>query len=132
MARAGETTRTSLLGHEFRFLGHRFHILESSRDTGDGSLRFEYFAPPRANISEHVHSLRFLVVCSGAYFVHTYPDGSHIEHVAALYEATEVEGGLRVDEDESLELEYFGVEELPRMQPLSRFLLEQALEVLAA
>jgi hypothetical protein len=46
--------------------------------------------------------------------------------------ATEVEGDLRVDEDESLELEYFSVEELPRMQPLSRFLLEQALEVLAA
>jgi quercetin dioxygenase-like cupin family protein len=58
MTRAGETTRTSLLRHEFRFFGHRFHILESSQDTGDGSLRFEYFAPPRANISEHVHSFQ--------------------------------------------------------------------------
>jgi quercetin dioxygenase-like cupin family protein len=58
MTRVGETTGNSLLGHEFRFFGHRFRILESSRDTGDGSLRFEYFAPPRANISEHVHSFQ--------------------------------------------------------------------------
>ncbi len=78
-------------------------------------------------------SLRFLVICSGPRFVHAYPDGSRIEHVAALYEATEVEGDLRrVDEHETLELGYFGVEGLPRMQPLSRLLLEQALEALAA
>lgn len=47
-----------LIGHEFRFFGHRFHILESSRDTGDGSLRFEYFAPPRAHVHEHVHTFQ--------------------------------------------------------------------------
>ena len=76
-------------------------------------------------------SLRFLVVCSGARFVHTYPDGSRIEHVGALYEATEVEGELRVDELETLELGYFDVEGLPHMQPLSRLLLERALEVLS-
>ena len=47
-----------LIGHEFRLFGHRFHILESSRDTGDGSLRFEYFAPPRAHVREHVHTFQ--------------------------------------------------------------------------
>ena len=77
-------------------------------------------------------SLRFLAVCSGPQFVHTYPDGSRIEHVAALYEATEVEGDLSFDEHETLELGYFGVEGLPRMQPLSRLLLERATEVLTA
>lgn len=45
-----------LIGHEFRFFGHRFHILQSSRDTEDGSLRFQYFAPPRAHVPEHVHT----------------------------------------------------------------------------
>ena len=54
MGRA-ETTRSSLIGQEFRLLGHRFHIIESSRDTDDGSLRFDYSAPPRANIPEHIH-----------------------------------------------------------------------------
>src|SRR5215204_7230957 len=30
-------------------------VLQSARDTDDGSLRFDYSAPPRANVSEHVH-----------------------------------------------------------------------------
>jgi mannose-6-phosphate isomerase-like protein (cupin superfamily) len=47
-----------LIGHEFRFSGHRFHILESSRDAKDGSLRFEYFAPPRAHVPKHVHTFQ--------------------------------------------------------------------------
>ncbi len=79
-----------------------------------------------------VVSLRFLVVCSGARFAHAYSAGSRIEHVAALYEAIEVEGALRADGRESLELGYFGVGGLPRMQPLSRLLLERALEALSA
>lgn len=44
-----------LVGHEFSFMGHVFHITESSRDTEDGSLRFDYSAPARANVSEHAH-----------------------------------------------------------------------------
>ncbi|MBA3423117.1 MAG: cupin domain-containing protein [Rubrobacter sp.] len=47
-----------LIGHEFRFFGHRFHILESSRDIEDGSLRFQYFAPPRAHVPEHIHTFQ--------------------------------------------------------------------------
>ena len=53
--KAGNGIVNPLIGHEFRFFGHRFHLLESARDTGDGTLRFDYTAPPRANISEHVH-----------------------------------------------------------------------------
>jgi mannose-6-phosphate isomerase-like protein (cupin superfamily)/uncharacterized protein YndB with AHSA1/START domain len=48
-------TASPIIGHELSFSGHTFHILESSRDTDDGSLRFDYSAPPRANVSEHVH-----------------------------------------------------------------------------
>lgn len=58
MIETGEVVKLSLIGHEFRFFGHRFHILESSRDTEDGSLRIEYVAPPRANISEHIHPVQ--------------------------------------------------------------------------
>lgn len=58
MITAGETMKLSLIGHEFRFFGHRFHILESARETDDGSLRIEYVAPPRANISKHVHPIQ--------------------------------------------------------------------------
>lgn len=48
-------TKSPLIGHEFRYFGDRFRILESSRDTDDGSLRGEYFAAPRAKVPEHVH-----------------------------------------------------------------------------
>ncbi len=44
-----------LIGHEFSIMGHDFHILESSRDTDDGSLRIDYSAPAHANVSEHTH-----------------------------------------------------------------------------
>jgi quercetin dioxygenase-like cupin family protein len=53
--RQGSSATVTLLGHEFSFSGHTFRVLESARDTDDGSLRFDYSAPPRANVSEHVH-----------------------------------------------------------------------------
>ena len=78
-------------------------------------------------------TLRFLTLCSGAEFGYTYPNGDRIEHVAALYQALEVEGGLRTDAAENLALRYFSVYELPSpMQPLSERLLAQALAALEA
>lgn len=68
MIQPGEVVENPLVGHEFRFFGHGLRILESARDTDDGSLRFDYSAPPGANVSEHVHrdqEERFEVV-SGA------------------------------------------------------------------
>src|SRR5215203_5988654 len=40
--RRGTSTIVTLVGHEFSFSGHTFRVLESSRDTDDGSLRFNY------------------------------------------------------------------------------------------
>ncbi len=53
--RQGSSATVTLVGHEFTFSGHTFRVLQSARDTQDGSLRFYYSAPPRANVSEHVH-----------------------------------------------------------------------------
>jgi len=75
-------------------------------------------------------TLRFVTVCSGPEFTHTYSNGDRIEHVAAIYEAIDVEGVPRVDESEGLALYFFDVDGLPAMQSLSRLLLQQALEVL--
>jgi mannose-6-phosphate isomerase-like protein (cupin superfamily) len=58
MIELGRVMESPLIGHEFRFFGHRFHILESSRHTEDGSLWFQYFAPPRAHVPEHVHTFQ--------------------------------------------------------------------------
>jgi quercetin dioxygenase-like cupin family protein len=55
MVRTGETIEYPLIGHEFRFFGDRFRILESARETDDGSLRGEYVARPRGSAPEHIH-----------------------------------------------------------------------------
>ena len=55
---AGHERSSPLVGHEFTLMGHRFHVLESARDTDDGSLRLDYSAPPDANVSEHVHGFQ--------------------------------------------------------------------------
>jgi ADP-ribose pyrophosphatase YjhB (NUDIX family) len=77
-------------------------------------------------------TLRFLTLCSGAEFTHTYPNGDRIEHVAAVYQAVEVEGDLRTDGFENSDLGYFGVHDLPSpMQTLSERVLARTLGVLA-
>jgi len=48
-------TVSPLIGREFQLSGDRFRILESARQTDDGSLRVDYFAPPGAKVPEHVH-----------------------------------------------------------------------------
>jgi quercetin dioxygenase-like cupin family protein len=55
LSRRGEAIEIQLIGHEFSFSGERFRILKSARDTEDGLLQMEYFAPPRTNIREHTH-----------------------------------------------------------------------------
>ena len=73
--------------------------------------------------------LRFLALCSGPEFAHTYPNGDRIDQVAALYQALEVDGDPRASEQESLEVRYFAVDGLPfPMEPLSERLLARALE----
>ena len=55
MARTEDKPRSPLIGHEFRFFRHEFHVLQSARDIDDGTLRIDYSAPPRASVSRHVH-----------------------------------------------------------------------------
>lgn len=72
--------------------------------------------------------LRFLALCSGPQFAHTYPNGDRIDQVAALYQALEVDGDPRAGERESLEVRYFPVDALPSpMEPVSERLLARAL-----
>lgn len=77
-----------------------------------------------------VKKLRLLTVCSGAQYDHTYPNGDRIHNVVAIYLALGVEGELRPDPDEGLELRYFGTRDLPEMPASSRRMLVRALEAL--
>ena len=55
MTRVDKATGHLLIGHEFHFFEDRLRILESARETDDGSLRGEYFATPRGYVPEHIH-----------------------------------------------------------------------------
>jgi len=55
VTRVGKATEYLLIGHEFRFFGDRFRILESARETDAGSLQGEYFALQGGNVPEHIH-----------------------------------------------------------------------------
>ena len=57
MVKMGGKIENPLIGHEFRFFGHRLCVLESTRETG-GVLGVDYSAPPRARVPEHVHHRR--------------------------------------------------------------------------
>lgn len=50
--------RGPIIEYEFRYFGDRFRVLESSRDTSDGTLRLDYFAAPRARVPEHIHHVQ--------------------------------------------------------------------------
>jgi ADP-ribose pyrophosphatase YjhB (NUDIX family) len=65
-------------------------------------------------------NLRLLTVCSGSQYDHTYPNGDRIHNVVAIYLALGVEGELRPDSDEGLELRYFSTRALPEMPSSSR------------
>jgi mannose-6-phosphate isomerase-like protein (cupin superfamily) len=54
MVKMGGMIENPLIGHEFRFFGHRLCVLESTRETG-GVLGVDYSAPPLARVPEHVH-----------------------------------------------------------------------------
>ena len=54
---------------------------------------------------------------------HTYPNSDRIQNVFAIYLAPEVEGELRPDSDEELELRYFATHALPEIPASSRRML---------
>lgn len=51
-------------------------------------------------------------VFSGPELFHVYPNGDQVVIVSVVYTATDTQGELRTDNDETLELRYFAVAEL--------------------
>jgi hypothetical protein len=55
MIEPSDPIENPLIGHEFWCLGHRLRLIQSTRDADDGSLWFDYSAPPGAGVPEHIH-----------------------------------------------------------------------------
>ena len=60
--------------------------------------------------------LRLLTVFSGRDFYFEYPNGDKLYSVVTLYHASRVSGKLRITDGESMALEYFALDALPRLE----------------
>lgn len=80
-------------------------LRESLEQTAERELKEE------TNLS--VESLEFLHMFSGEDYYFKYPNGDELYTVIALYRAIGATGELQINDGESLELRFFGREELP-------------------
>lgn len=65
-----------------------------------------------------------LNVFSGNDFYFEYPNGDKLYSVIALFKAENVSGELFVNDDESLKLSYFGLDELPTLESRAERIIE--------
>ena len=76
-------------------------------------------------------SFRLLNVFSGPDFYFKYPNGDELYSVVALFLAEDVSGELRITDGESIQLRYFGKDELPvlesRAAVILRWVIKQGL-----
>ncbi|RUS45834.1 NUDIX hydrolase [Cohnella sp. AR92] len=72
-------------------------------------------------------SFKFITVLSGEDMYYRYPHGDEIYNVTAVYEAIEVEGMPKINDNEGLELNYFSLEEpIPNLNPSIEVILRKA------
>lgn len=72
-------------------------------------------------------SFKFVTVLSGADMYYRYPHGDEIYNVTAVFEAQDVQGIPRVNDDEGLELKYFSLDEpIEGLNPFTEHMLRRA------
>ncbi|WP_308639817.1 NUDIX hydrolase [Paenibacillus silvisoli] len=70
---------------------------------------------------------KFITVLSGKDMYYKYPNGDEIYNVMAIYEANDLQGEPRVNDDESYELKYFSLDEpIEHINPFTEHYLRKA------
>lgn len=69
-------------------------------------------------------SFTLINVFSGKDFYFKYPNNDELYSVVALYFADNVTGELRITDDESFELKYFGSDELPVLESRAKVIVD--------
>ena len=73
-------------------------------------------------------SFTLLNVFSGQDFYFKYPNGDELYSVVALYLANNVTGILKITDGESIELKYFGKDELPNLESRAKVIINWLIE----
>ncbi|MCY9662260.1 NUDIX hydrolase [Paenibacillus chondroitinus] len=72
-------------------------------------------------------SFKFITILSGKDMYYKYPHGDEIYNVMAIYEAQNVQGNPKVNDNESHELRYFSLEEpIENLNPFTKHYLKKA------
>jgi len=79
-------------------------------------------------IGLQVRVKKLLGVYTGADALHAYPDGNQVQVAGARFLADIVGGELKPDGYETLDVQWFNVDQLPPMVPRHRFAIEEALK----
>lgn len=74
------------------------------------------------------NSFTLLNIFSGKDFYFKYPNGDELYSVVTLYLANGVTGDLKISDGESLELKYFGKDELPDLESRAKILTDWLIE----
>ena len=100
------------------------HILMADRYWNGGFIAgiYEFVETPEET-GLCAQELRLLTVFSGRDFYFEYPNGDKLYSVVALYHASRVSGDLRMTDGESLALEYFALDALPRLESRAKAVL---------
>lgn len=69
-----------------------------------------------------------LNVFSGKDFYFVYPNGDELYSVVTLFLAEGVTGDLKIIDDESFELKYFGKDELPNLESRAKVIIDWLIE----
>ncbi len=73
-------------------------------------------------------SFTLLNVFSGKDFYFEYPNGDKLYSVVVLYLADGVKGEVKITDDESFELKYFGRKELPDLESRAEVIIDYLIE----
>lgn len=69
-----------------------------------------------------------LNVFSGNDFYFKYPNGDELYSVIALYLADDFKGGLKITDDESIDLSFFSKSELPNLESRANLIIDWLIE----
>ena len=72
-----------------------------------------------------LYDLNLLAVLSGEEFYFKYPNNDELDCVITLFEARNYEGTLKINDNESTELKFFSLDNLPQLEARAKIIIDK-------
>ena len=73
----------------------------------------------------NVHDLELITVLSCKEYYFKYPNGDELDCVIVLYKVSNYEGELKINDDESKELKFFSLDNLPELESRAKAIIDK-------